>query len=149
MLKINYVVEYHSYWEHFGASVTKKIFESKSEALEAALDYEAKFRDEDGYYADIFEQKTVVLTPQEKALHDRRIAAKSDDFNLRNQTDFGLVYFKNGQKSIYYMDSYGHHFIKINGQWYPLKWDTIDHLKSKNKDFLNAIFNVQFNVQFK
>lgn len=104
MLQTIYVVETHTYWEHYGAQPSKFEFNTKAEAEAFANKYELNYLMEDGYYADVYKMTRVVITPEEESKHlARKEARKMFDWK-KDSFDYGIFTFWDGSKELFFIN---------------------------------------------
>lgn len=102
MLKTKWIVIEHTWWEHYGATPTKKIFSTREEAEAAKAAFESVYK-EDGYYTSLYTQKEVVLTPEEEFLRSVRKAAKSSFDYHKDSLCFGLYHHWDGSTERFFL----------------------------------------------
>ncbi len=114
---IKYCFDYQSYFCHFGASETTHMYDTREEAEH---DMSWCFRhNDDAYVSNVY--KKVVITPEEKLLHDKRLALKQvKSFDYKKDSDaYGIITFWDGSKDAFFIVGDFIYFL-VSKERYPL-----------------------------
>lgn len=126
---IKWCYEYQSYWCHYGARTSTLTFDTKEEAQKAnAKDF---YLNDDGYVSGVY--KKVIITPAEKALHERRVKAREIKvFDYKKDSDaYGIITFWDGSKDAFFVIDYQIYFLRSK-EIYPFwQYESDDSCKLK------------------
>lgn len=92
MKKDIFIVTFHTYWEHYGATPTIKEFETKEEAAKAAAEYMAYNGYEDGCYATISSSYKIVITKEDEEKKQIRAERRQRPYDYRKEAYAWGVY---------------------------------------------------------
>ena len=115
MIKTIYIVEFHTYWEHYGATPSRHEYSTLAEAQKAAAKFESDNFYEDGYFADLYKKSEVVFTEEDKNKQYLRSLNKKINIlvNPREAQEYGIYHFWDGSKERYviFQDEDGIYYI--------------------------------------